>query len=176
MRINADLPDLVARPRTTVGDDHCPVAALVAEAEKLIEAHNSREELIAPREGLAEKKEIHTADARLHLRLDELETLASSLPATSARGALFQICVASHWLELMSDHENSGIERRAKMLERILYSLAMFVENVIGSRREEAWREYYMPGFLLHDSEPARPEKGAPASLQLHGADLAQMP
>ena len=31
------------------------------------------------------------------------------------------------------------------MLERILYGLAGFIENIAGERQEDAWRLYYMP-------------------------------
>jgi hypothetical protein len=130
-----------------VAEDQCPVAALLTQAERLIDAHERIEELAASDERVPAKREVPATSVGLHFLLDEIETRASFLQATSAGGALFQICVASHWLELISEGENPGNLDRAEMLRGVLYSLATFVESVAGGRNENACREYYMPQF-----------------------------
>jgi hypothetical protein len=128
-------------------DNERPVVALLTEAEKLIDAHEHYEELAASDQRASGTTDIPAASVGLHFLLDEIEAHASGLQATSAGGALFQICVASHWLELISEGEHPGNRDRAEMLRGVLYSLVTFIESVAGGRNENACREYYMPQF-----------------------------
>lgn len=131
----------------------CPVAALVDEAHKLIDAFRAAEEARgeekdADRERLLEHKE-EIAHVFLQSALDR----ATYLLAESGKGALFQLCVVSDLaLDIQGlvgpGRDFDAAEAICKKIDRTLYSIAYFIEGKTGDRLEDVGHGYYLTQHL----------------------------
>ena len=133
----------------------CPVAALIAEADSLIDAYASADAAHGEAVRTPETDERKRAAFRLETQekltsvyLDGVKHRASFLKATSARGALFQLCLIN---SLTSDLETyAADEYRGNAIEaehaitRMLYSIAGFIERETGEKMEDACGDYFM--------------------------------
>lgn len=119
--------------------ESCPAAALAAEAQRLAHAAYTLDTLHAPSTvGLTASE----AELIEKATLDWLESVlnrASYVRAKSARGALFQLVVAG-------DIAQSGDYGEA--ITRLLNSVADYIEEFTGEKREEACAERFMPRSL----------------------------
>jgi len=149
----------------TTTEKNCPVAALADEAQKLIDAKDA-----------ADKASIHSATSET--KLDAQRTLdaasrflkgvvvrATFLRPQSARGALFQLCVISDLVDELegcvvskgfvegrpetfpSPHDEKAGELQKK-IARALDSIAGYIEETTGARREDACGDYYIARHL----------------------------
>jgi hypothetical protein len=133
----------------------CPVAALIPEAESLIDAYAATD--AAHGEAVRDPKtdERQRAAFRLDIQikltfdyLDRVKHRASFLKATSARGALFQLCLINALtcdLETYAADEDRGNAAEAEhAIDRMLYSIAGFIEHETGEKMEDACSDYFM--------------------------------
>jgi hypothetical protein len=147
----------------------CPVAALADEAQRLIDAYNA----VDVAEGAAQSEAPKDLEKKIHLEninnathdyLAGVLDRASFLRATSAKGALFQIGIASSFVgtldSLVSEARRLGDRRPPqaymlvreeekadslqKAIDRMLYSIACYIESVGDARLEDACGDYFM--------------------------------
>lgn len=133
----------------------CPVAALIPEAESLIDAYAATDaahgEAVRAPETDERKRAACRLDTQIKMTFDYLEGLkhrASFLEATSARGALFQLCLINSLtcdLETYAADENRSNAIEAEhAIDRMLYSIAGFIEHETGEKMEDACSDYFM--------------------------------
>jgi hypothetical protein len=133
----------------------CPVAALIPETQSLIDAYCAADSarLEARRLPKADdvwKPEFRHDDqmSRTHDYLDGVRARASYLKATSARGALFQLCLINALtcdLETYgAENDNRDADAAEHAINRMLYSLAEFIERETGEKVENACGDYFM--------------------------------
>lgn len=133
----------------------CPVAALIAEAESLIDAYAAADlahgEMI--RDPKTDERQIAAFrhDTQIKLTFDYLEGVkarASYLNATSARGALFQLCLinslTSDLEAYAADEDRRNAIEAEHAINRMLYSIAGFIEHQTGEKMEDACSDYFM--------------------------------
>lgn len=142
--------DTTARP--------CPVAALADEARQLIDAHIAVDAEITPIK--ADYSTQAHKDALLQATttyLDAAMRRASYTQATSAKGALFQLCSIAHHVLDLDDMIIREIDARtpdaSKAIMRLLHSIADFIEETTGANLDEACGDWFMS---QQASEPGR--------------------
>jgi hypothetical protein len=133
----------------------CPVAALIPEAQGLIDAYSVAdsadfEARRRPKTDDAEQSRFRHDD-QMKKALDYLDGVtarASFLKATSALGALFQLCLINSLtsdLETYAADEDRGNAIEAEhAIDRMLYSIAGFIEHETGEKMEDACSDYFM--------------------------------
>ena len=133
----------------------CPVAALIAEADSLIDAYAAADaahgEAVRDPKTDERQRAAFRHDTQIKLTFDYLEGVkhrASFLKATSARGALFQLCLINSLtsdLETYAADEDRGNAIEAEhAITRMLYSIAGFIEHETGEKMEDACGDYFM--------------------------------
>jgi hypothetical protein len=133
----------------------CPVAALIAEAESLIDAYAAADaahgEAVRDPKTDERQRAAFRLDTQIKQTFDYLEGVkhrASFLKATSARGALFQLCLINSLtcdLETYAADEDRGNAIEAEhAIDRMLYSIAGFIEHETGEKMEDACSDYFM--------------------------------
>jgi hypothetical protein len=133
----------------------CPVAALIHEAQSLIDAYDAADgahtkSVWAPKTDET-RKVAFRHDAQIEQTFNFLEGVkarATYLKATSARGALFQICLINGLtcdLETYgAGNDNRDADAAEHAINRMLYSLAEFIERETGEKMENACSDYFM--------------------------------
>jgi hypothetical protein len=117
----------------------CPAAALADEARRLIDADTNIHEQPA-----AEQDLMQTA---VHDFLRAVEDRATFTRAASARGALFPLVVVSDLIEGALSFAEAGqsLPGAVKRIDRILYSIADFIDRAAGGIPEGAFcGDYFM--------------------------------
>jgi hypothetical protein len=133
----------------------CPVAALIAEAESLIDAYAAADaahgEAVRDPKTDERQRAAFRLDTQIKQTFDYLEGVkhrASFLKATSARGALFQLCLINDLTNDLETYggENDGRDANAAehAIDRMLYSIAGFIEHETGEKMEDACGDYFM--------------------------------
>jgi hypothetical protein len=133
----------------------CPVAALIPEAESLIDAYAAADaahgEAVRDPKTAERQRAAFRLDTQIKLTSEYLEGVkhrASFLKATSARGALFQLCLINSLtsdLETYAADEDRGNAIEAEnAINRMLYSIAHFIEHETGEKIEDASGDYFM--------------------------------
>ena len=133
----------------------CPVAALIPEAESLIDAYAAADaahsEAVRDPKTDERQRAAFRLDTQIKLTsvyLEGVKHRASYLKATSARGALFQLCLINALtcdLETYAADEDSGNAAEAEhAINRMLYSIAGFIEHETGEKMEDASGDYFM--------------------------------
>ena len=133
----------------------CPVAALIAEAESLIDAYAATD--AAHGEAVRDPKTDERQAAAFRLDSQQQQTFdylegvkarASYLEASSARGALFQLCLINSLtsdLETYApDEDRRNVIEAEHAISRMLYSIAGFIERETGEKMEDACSDYFM--------------------------------
>lgn len=117
----------------------CRVAPLATEAQRLIDAS-------AAVDASSAAGDIHARDLMdlIGEALDGTLARASWLQAESARGALFQLGVLA---DVLSLHDAADPDKKAA--NRILQSLAAFIEKSEGVNREDCCGSYYLRAACL---------------------------
>lgn len=126
----------------------CPVAALADEARLLINALEDVDAVPDPKEPPQNK--LHR-DKLMDTTTDYLAAVvdrASRLETESAKGALFQICAISHFVNNLDDVIIREIDARtppaSKAIMRLLHSIAAYIEKTTPARLDEACGDWYM--------------------------------
>ncbi len=126
----------------------CPVAALADEARLLINALEDVDAVPDPEEPIQNK--LHR-DKLMNTTTDYLAAVvdrASRLDADSAKGALFQICAITHFLNDLDDVIISKLDARtppaSKAILRLLHSIAAYIEKTTPARLNDACGDWYM--------------------------------
>lgn len=132
-----------AKPTPTMNESEtCPAAALAAEAQRLAHAAYTLDMRHAPSIVGLNATEVDLMEKTTLDYLDSVLKRASYVRAKSAHGALFQLVVAA-------DIVDSSVEGEAvKSLIRLLDSVADYIEELSGVKREEACAERFMPRYL----------------------------
>ena len=165
----------VSCPSNVVGSypapvDPCPVSALAREAKLLIDRYNAADNIAveaaqkieeANRTGAEEDRRDavtkHTGAQRQMDQcfdfLDGVASRATYLRAESARGALFQLFLISDKINSLSSLVIDESDRRkANQIEaatdRMLYSVAEFIEHTFGVSPADTCGEFYMSAKL----------------------------
>ncbi|HMK89135.1 MAG TPA: hypothetical protein VK446_05825 [Methylocystis sp.] len=84
----------------------------------------------------------------IHRLKDSTLDRASQFPAASAKGVLFEICIASYYVDdpdalCCSGPSPKQATELKKSIDRMLYSIAAFIEGATGARMEDACSGYF---------------------------------
>ena len=151
-------------------DATCPVAALARDARSLIDRFNAADDIAV--EAAQKIKEANRTGAEedrrdavtKHMRAERqtercldflggVNSRATYLRADSARGALFQLFLISDKINsltsLVTDESDRHAANRIEAaIDRMLYSVAEFIERSFGISSADACGEYYMSDAL----------------------------
>jgi hypothetical protein len=130
--------------------DQCPTAALAEETRLVIEAQEHfsrvRADAIVRGETRSRYDPIETLSESI---LDAAMERASDRRATSARGALFQLCVLAALVEGLEDcacaGDAEGARKKRAEITRILHSVVGFIEAQSDARIEDFHGDYFLP-------------------------------
>jgi len=134
----------------------CPVAALADEARRLIDAYAAADEAaLEAREDQRKHDHFERVRSTVHKFIYGVVDRATFVQATSAKGALFQLCVLNDLvddLQALADpalgERRAGDAEKSREMEhkvnRVLYSVAGYIESVGGARLEDACSDYWM--------------------------------
>ncbi|MGE3266861.1 hypothetical protein [Methylocystis sp.] len=123
----------------------CPVAALADEAERLVDAYAAVEDASESDE------KVERYIPALSDFLDSIVDHASRERATSAKGALFQVAIASRFVEILESDalDNSSEEKIRRAIQRTLRSVAHYIESTGGIRlKDSCARHFFVPSEL----------------------------
>ena len=135
---------------TGLPDPPCRVGQLAQDAALIIDAY-ARADRKKAAEGSEQNDVILEMQMRvLNEKLDGIENAASFFPATSATGALFQLSLINHAVDLLEswvpeDSEHAGESDDARRaIVRMCYSIRDFVVSRTGANPEDGCGDYYM--------------------------------
>jgi hypothetical protein len=130
--------------------DQCPAAALAEEIRLVIEAqeHFSRARADAIASGKSQSR-YDPIESLSESILDVAMEHASVRRATSARGALFQLCVLAALVEDLEDcacaGDADGARKKRTEITRLLHSVVGFIEAQSEARIEDFHGDYFLP-------------------------------
>lgn len=153
----------ISASATGLPESPCRVAQLQQDAAIVINAYglNDRKEVA---EG-ADKKSV-ILDMRMRVlseKLDGIEKAATVFPATSPKGALFQLSLIHSLVDLIeswvpdnSKHADASTDAR-QAVDRMCYSIRDFIVSMTGANPEDGCGDYYMserynPHHLIKDA------------------------
>jgi hypothetical protein len=120
----------------------CPAASLADEAKKLIQISESLDGAITP------NPKIERMNETVSRFMEATHERSQFVQAQSGKGALHQIASLRHFVLELEGMAAASDDTRAFQLEaacnRILHSLASFIETTTGAKREDAGADYYL--------------------------------
>ena len=135
-------------------ESKCPLEGLITEAQALIDAHDAADSAESDltsddsEAGRAASIRLRTQMDKVLEYLDGVKLRASFLKATSARGALFQLCLINDLAGDLDAYRSKGVTRdphkAEAAIERMLHSVAGFIERESGQKIEDACGGYFM--------------------------------